>query len=262
MHSMTRCALSCALLMVAAASAHANVASVSAQFDHTDYNDGYGTRDVFGVDAHGRLADNRWHLGLAQGERDYGGRSYRGTRAQAALHRDWSRRLSTRTALMASDDDPVFVNREVAQDVHLKIVPNTVLSVGGRYAEYHANAYVSAWSVGVAYYFPRVTVSYRYSRHHLSSGTGGDGNALSLRVKDGRGKGSSQVWIGAGTSGYAAELDPLLLREHAAKRVFLRRNQPIGEHLMLNVGLGKTWHTTRVDRFTSLQSHVGLGYHW
>lgn len=262
MRAMTPGVLACAVMLAALPSAHADDEKVSAQFDHTDYGDGYGTRNVFGVEASGRSADSRWHLGAAHGERDYGGSRYRGTRLQGALQHDWSPRLSTRTAVTVSDDDPVFVNRELAQEVHFKVVPNAVLSAGGKYARYHGDAHVSAWSVGGAYYFPRVTASYRYSRHYLSSGGDGDGSTLSLRLKDAQGRGSSQLWVGTGTSAYSAELDPLLLREHRATQVFLRRNQPLGEHLMLNVGLGKAWHKTRVDRFTSINSHVGLGYHW
>jgi YaiO family outer membrane protein len=262
MRSITRGALSCALMLAAASSAYAAVETASVQFDHTDYREGYGKRDVSGVEATGRAGTSSWHVGLAHGERDYGGARYGGTRLSGSLHHTWSDALSTRTSVMYSDDNPVFVNREIAQELHLKVIPNTVLSAGGKYAEYHGSAYVSAWSVGAAYYFPRVTASYRYSKHHLSHGPGGDGSTLSLRLKDVQGKGSSQLWVGTGTSAYSAELDPLLVREHESTRVFLRRNQPLGEHLMLNVGLGKTWHKTRVDRFTSLTSHLGLGYHW
>lgn len=262
MRSMTRGVLSCALTLAAVSSAHAGVDKVSAQFDHSDYSNGYGKRDVFGVDVAGRAADSRWHVGLAHGERDYGGAAYRGTRVQGALHHDWNTQLSTRTAAVVSDNNPVFVNREIAHDFNLKVIPNTLLTVGGKYAEYRGNTYVSAWSAGASYYFPRVTATYRYSKHHLSSGTGGHGNTLSLRLKDAQGNGSTQLWLGDGTSAYAAELDPLLLREHASTRVFLRRNQPLGQHLMLNAGIGKAWHKTRVDRFSSINSHVGLGYHW
>lgn len=42
----------------------------------------------------------------------------------------------------------------------------------------------------------------------------------------------------------------------------MRRSQPLGEHLVLDMGIGKTWHRTRLDRFQSVQSHLGLGYHW
>ena len=44
--------------------------------------------------------------------------------------------------------------------------------------------------------------------------------------------------------------------------LFLRRSQPLGEHLVLDVGLGKTWHKTRLDRFQSVHTQVGLGYRW
>lgn len=262
MRSITRGALGCALMMAVAGAAHAGVDTVTAQLEHTDYSDGYGRRDVAGVEITGRAAGSRWQLGVAHGERDYGGVAYRGVRLHGGLVHDWTPRLSTRTAVTLSDRDPVFVNRQIAQDINIKPAANTVLTVGGRYAEYYGGSYVTAWSVGAAYYFPRLSVAYRYSRHRLSTGTGGGGSTVSLRLKDAQGKGSTQLWLGTGNSAYTAELDPTLLREHRAKRVFLRRNQPLGEHLMLHAGLGKAWHSTRVDRFSSIESQLGLGYHW
>jgi len=262
MSSITRGVLLCALILASLESAHADMYAVSAQFDHNDYREGYGSRNVFGVEAAGRAGHNRWHLGAAHGERDYGNASYGGTRLNGSLHRQWSGVFSTRTAVALSNDNPVFVNHEITQDLHYKVMGKALLTASGRYAEYYNHSYVSAWSVGASYYFPRVTASYRYSKHKLSNGPGGDGSTLSLRLKDAQGRGSSQVWVGTGTSTYSANVDPLLLRENESSSVFLRRNQPIGEHLMLNFGLGKTWHKTRVDRFTSLNSHLGLGYHW
>ncbi|HDS0948751.1 TPA: YaiO family outer membrane beta-barrel protein [Stenotrophomonas maltophilia] len=253
--------LPCALLL-ATASAHAGVDRVSLQLDHADYSDGFGKRDVQTLDVAGRSGDSRWHLGLAHGERDYGSARFSGNRVQGSLHHAWSPTVSTRTAFIASNDDPVFVNRQVNQDLQWKVAPQTVLSVGGKYAEYHAGAYVHGWSVGAAYYFPQVTASIRHERHSQSNGPDGYGTTLSLRLKDTQGRGSTQLWLGSGTSGYSAEADPLLLREHDARRLFVRRNQPLGEHLMLEAGLGKTWHKTRLDRFQSVQSHLGLGYHW
>ncbi|MGZ0028616.1 YaiO family outer membrane beta-barrel protein [Stenotrophomonas sp. S4] len=261
MRLIIRGALLCALLL-AVSSAHAGIDRVSVQLDHADYTDGFGKRDVQTVDVAGRSGDSRWHLGLAHGERDYGSKRFSGNRVQGSLHQRWGRRFSTRTAFTASNDDPVFVNRQVNQDLQWHVAPQTVLSVGGKYAQYHAGAYVSGWSVGAAHYFPRVTASLRHERHRQSNGPDGHGTTLSLRLKDAQGRGSTQLWLGSGTSGYTADADPLLLREHDARRAFVRRSQPLGEHLVLDMGIGKTWHKTRLDRFQSVQSHLGLGYHW
>ncbi|SMR83882.1 MULTISPECIES: YaiO family outer membrane beta-barrel protein [Stenotrophomonas] len=261
MRFINRGALPCALLL-AAASAHAGVDRVSLQLDHTDYNEGFGKRDVQTVDVAGRTGASRWHLGLAHGERDYGTSRYSGNRVQGSLHHDWSATVATRTSVIASNDDPVFVNRQINQDILWKVAGQTVLSVGGKYAEYHGSGYVSGWSVGATHYFPRVTASVKHERHRQSNGPDGHGSTVSLRLKDRQGHGSTQLWLGSGTSGYTADADPLLLREHDAKRVFLRRSQPLGEHLVLDVGLGKTWHKTRLDRFQSVHTQVGLGYRW
>ena len=261
MRLIFRGALPCALLL-AVSSAHAGIDRVALQLDHADYTDGFGHRDAQTLDVAGRSGDSRWHLGLAHGERDYGSARFGGNRVQGSLHHTWSPRFSTRTAATASNDDPVFVNRQFQQDLQWKVAPQTVLSVGGKYAEYHAGAYVSGWSVGASHYFPRVTASLRHERHRQSNGPDGHGTTVSLRLKDSSGRGSTQLWLGQGTSGYTADADPLLLREHDSKRVFLRRNQPLGQHLMLEAGLGKNWHSTRLDRFQSVQSHLGLGYHW
>ncbi|KOQ64824.1 hypothetical protein ABW41_03875 [Stenotrophomonas maltophilia] len=261
MRLIIRGALPCVLLL-AVSSAHAGIDRVLVQLDHADYTDGFGKRDVQTVDVAGRSGDSRWHLGLAHGERDYGSKRFSGNRVQGSLHQRWSPRFSTRTAFTASNDDPVFVNRQLNQDFQWKVAPQTVLSVGGKYAQYHAGAYVSGWSVGASHYFPRVTTSLRHERHRQSNGPDGHGTTLSLRLKDAQGGGSTQLWLGSGTSGYTADSDPLLLREHDARRAFLRRSQPLGEHLVLDMGIGKTWHRTRLDRFQSVQSHLGLAYHW
>lgn len=261
MRFITRGALPCALLL-AAASAHASVDRVSVQLDHTDYTEGFGKRDVQTVDVAGRNGASRWQLGLTHGERDYGSARYSGNRVQGSLHYDWSPSVATRTSMMASNDDPVFVNRQINQDIVWKVAEQTVLSVGGKYAEYHGSSYVSGWSIGASHYFPRVMASIKHERHRQSNGPDGHGTTVSLRLKDSQGRGSTQLWLGSGTSGYTAEADPLLLREHDAKRVFLRRSQPLGEHLVLDFGLGKTWHKTRLDRFQSVHSQLGLGYHW
>lgn len=262
MQSLTRRTLMCALVLAAAPCAHAGVESISTQVDHVDYDQARGSRDVAGAAVAGRIGDTRWQMEAAHGHRDFGDNAFSGTRMGASLHHDWSRYLSTRTSATFSDDSPVFANRDVSQDLMFKVLPNTVLSIGGRYAEYYGNTYLSGWSAGAQYYFPRVSASYRYSRHHLSSGGSGHGNTLMLRLQDAQGGGSSQLWLGSGTSAYVPDMDPLLLRDTRSKSVFLRRNQPLGEHLTLNVGVGKAWHETTFERFSGVSSHVGLGYRW
>lgn len=262
MHFPTRSALTCALVLAAVPCAQAGVESVTAQVDHNDYDQARGSRDVAGVAITGRTASSRWQLNAAHGQRDFGDTAYSGTRLGASLHHDWSRRVSTRTSATFSDDSPVFANRDISHEVKLKVLPNTLLNVSGRYAEYYGATYVSGWSAGAEYYFPRVSASYRYSRNHLSTGGSGNGNTLMLRLKDAQGRGSSQLWMGRGTSAYASDMDPLLLRDTRSTSIFLRRNHPVGEHLMLNAGIGKTWHETRFARFNSISSHLGLGYHW
>lgn len=262
MHYKIPRALLCATMLSATAGAHAGIESISSQVEHADYDSGRGDRDVFGINVTGRAGDTRWQAGVAHGQRDFGETAFSGTRVGASLHHDWSSRLSTRTSAAFSDDNPVFANQEFTQDVKLKLVRNTVFNLGGRYAEYYGGTYVTGWSAGAEYYLPRLTASYRHSRHRLSSGGSGYGNTLSLRLKDAQGRGHTQLWLGNGTSAYAPDMDPLLLRDSRSSSVFLRRSQPLGEHLMLNLGIGKTWHETRHDRFQSISSQLGLGYHW
>lgn len=262
MQFITRSALSCALVLAGASAAQAAVESISVQLDHADYDAARGSRDVAGVAVAGRTGESRWVLETAHGQRDFGDIAHSGTRAGASLHHRWNERLSTRTVARFSDDTPVFANREVGHDFKLKVLPNTVLHVGGRYAEYFGGTHVSGWSAGAAYYFPRVTAHYRHSRHHLSTRGEGHGDTLSLRLKDAQGRGSSQLWLGSGTSAYAPDMDPVLLRDNRSTSAFLRRNQPIGAHLTLNAGIGKTWHETPFEKYTSLSSQLGLAYHW
>lgn len=255
-------ALVCALMLSAIPAVHAAVESITAQAEHADYDSARGDREVFGVNVTGRTGDSRWQVGIAHGQRDFGDTAFNGTQVGASLHHDWSRRIASRTNARVSNDSPVFANREFTQDVKLKLVRNAVFNVGGRYAEYYGGTYVAGWSVGAEYYLPRVTAIYRHSRHTLSNGGKGYGNTLSLRLKDAHGRGSTQLWVGNGTSAYAPDMDPLLLRDNRSTSVFLRRSQPMGDHLMLNLGVGKTWHETANNRFDSISSQLGLGYHW
>lgn len=262
MQYRTHSALMCAFLLAAAPAAHAGVESISTQVDHTDYDQARGNRDVAGLAVAGRMGDTGWQLAATHGHRDFGDIAFSGTRVGASLHHEWSRHLSTRTAATFSDDSPVFANRDVSHDFMFKVLPNTVLNVGGRYAEYYGATYLSGWSAGAQYYLPRASASYRYSRHRLSSGGSGHGSTLMLRLQDAQGRGASQLWIGSGTSAYVPDMDPLLLRDTRSRSVFLRRNQPLGEHLMLNAGIGKAWHETEFERFSGISSQVGLGYRW
>lgn len=262
MQFLTRSTLTCALVLAGASAAQAGVDTLSMQVEHADYDAARGRRDIVGISVAGSTGDSRWVLETAHGQRDFGNVAYSGTRAGASLHHRWNGRLSTRTVARFSDDDPVFANREIGHDFTLVVLPKTVLSIGGRYAEYFGSTYVAGWSAGAGYYFPRVTAHYRYSRHHLSTGGNGHGHTLSLRLKDAQGRGSSQLWLGSGTSAYAPDMDPLLLRDNRSTSAFLRRSQPIGGHLTLNAGVGKTWHETPFEKYTSLGSHLGLTYHW
>jgi YaiO family outer membrane protein len=262
MISVTRGALSCALMFIALPTAYAGVDSVSVQLDTIDYADGHGSRDTAGFIVAGKAGDSSWQIDLTHGQRDFGPVAHSGTRFGGSLHHQWTPRLDTRTALVYSDDSPTFVNREINHDFKLKLIRNTVFNLGGRHAEYYGDTRVTGWSAGADYYFPRITASYRYSHHNVSSGGGGHGNTLSLRLKDAEGRGTSQLWIGHGTSAYAPDLDPLLLRDNRSTSVFLRRSQPLGQHLLLSAGMGKTWHETRFDRFTAVSAQVGMAYHW
>jgi YaiO family outer membrane protein len=153
------------------------------------------------------------------------------------------------------------VNREAIHDFNLKVVPNTVLTVGGRYSKYYGDVSVAGLSVGATYYVDRVSASYRYTGYRRSSGAHSHGNVASLRLKDDGGNGSTQLWLGKGTSVHEYEWLSEL-QDGKLKSATFRRIQPLTQKWALEASVGKVWYETPATKFDGVAAQVGATLAW
>jgi YaiO family outer membrane protein len=261
MRAIARRALPIALSVLAVPAAHAGVDKLSVQSDYVDYSDGHGLRRVSGVEATAKLGDTTVVLGAMAGSRDYGAEKHHGSRFTSLVYHDWTKRLSTRTAITASTNSPVFVRRELQHDFNIKLVRNVVMTLGGKHSEYFGGVRSTGWIAGGAWYTGRMIATYRFGQFDMTEGDDSTGHLLSMRLKDRSGDGLSQLWLGKGASLETADTlsDP---RENRSRSVAVRRVQPLGGGLSLNLTLGKTLYDNDVAKHHAISSGIGLAYDW
>lgn len=262
MKTLTHRTTATLLLACCAATAEAGMDKATMAIEHIDYSNGHGQRNVASLETVGSFGATTLVLSAAAGKRNYGNDvDFSGSRFHATAYHDWHPKLSTRTSAMLSTNDPVFANRDIAHDFNLKIIPNTVLTAGGRYSEYYGGVHATAWSAGASYYVSRMSVTYRYTGYHLSSGGNGHGNLLSFRLKDATGDGSTQLWLGKGTSIHAYEWLSEL-QDGEARSASIRRVQPLTKKVSLDLSVGKTWYETPTTKFNGMSARIGVAYSW
>jgi len=251
-----------ASLLIGSASAHATDSWVTAALSHTNYTNGFGERDILSAE-YGHVFDaNTLVLKAFGGTRDYdGGTSFDDASLSGTFYRDWNDKFSTRTNLAISKDEPVFANRVLDQEFSYKAFPNTVLTVGAKHTEYSDGVESNAWYSAAAYYFDRVMIRYRYTHYNLSGIDDSYGNLLTIRLKDREGAGSTQLWLGQGTSVQEYDWSPTV-QSGDYKSVALRRVQPVSQNVTLNLGLSQAWYDTPVSNYKGLTSNLGLTYRW
>ena len=229
------------------------VASVDGEY--LSYSVPFGSRRIVNARSTLDVGDTKLSFGLAQGSRKAGDDRFKAVRASAEVVHDWSSRLSTRTAASIASNQPVFVTRELAQDISYKPLPGTVLTVGGRYARYWGGVDALSWSLGAAQYFRGGMVSYRFSSfdvQHLGHSTG---HLVNFKVQDPYG--SNQLWLGHGTALHDAVW---LANPEKGKftNIEYRRVQPIGGGVGLMVGVNRIWYKADSAKFHGTGLRAGL----
>ena len=231
--------------------------AASVDGDYVTYSGPYGKRQVVSARSQFDAGTTKLSFAVSQGHRSAGDEKFNSTRLQLSVAHDWSSRFSTRTEASIASRNPVFVNRELIQDFSYKPLPQTVLTVGGRYARYATGLDTWSWSAGAAQYFPGGYVSYRFSSfdtEHLGHSVG---HLLSAKVTDPYG--ATQAWVGHGTS--LQEADSLIAPEKGRfTSVELRRLQPIGGGVSLSLGAKRTWFETPGDKYRGTGVHLGLAF--
>jgi YaiO family outer membrane protein len=236
-----------------------NLKTIAASVDgeYLSYSDTYGSRRIVNANTTMGWAKTDLSLTLSQGQRKAGGDNFKGTRLRATLVHKWTERLSTRTTAGIASDKPIFVTRELVQEASYKPMPQTVLTVGGRYSRYFGGVDAISWSVGAAQYFRGGMMGYRYSSYDVQHIGHTSGHLVNLKVSDRFG--SNQLWLGHGTALH----DAIWLASPEKGKftsVELRRVQPIGGGVSVMIGANKAWYDTGSTKFDSKGVRLGLTF--
>jgi YaiO family outer membrane protein len=230
---------------------------LSAQYTH--FTDGFGKRRQTGAEYSADLGRTAFTLSAKQAKRTFATESFSAVELSGTLYHDWNDTLSTRTQIGLSSDKPVFASRQVATDLNFKLVPQTVLTLGGKYARYYGGRDVLSWSAGGTWYFGDGSVGYRFTLSDVDKLGKSYSHLATIRVKDPRGSGLTQLWLGAGTSLHEQEV-LLAGQKGSYKSVSLQRVQPIEGALALNLQVGRNWYNTGTTDYHGTTASVGLSY--
>ncbi|EFJ57241.1 hypothetical protein HMPREF1621_01101, partial [Escherichia coli A25922R] len=151
-----------------------------------------------------------------------------------------------------ADNTPVFARQDFRQDINLALLPKTLFTTGYRYTKYYDDVEVNAWQGGVSLYTGPVITSYRYTHYDSSDAGSSYSNMISVRLKDPRGAGYTQLWLSRGTGAYTYDWTPET-RYGSMKSISLQRIQPLTEQLNLGLTAGKVWFNTPTDDYNGLQ---------
>lgn len=120
-----------------------------------------------------------------------------------------------------------------------------------------ASTEVNAWSGGGTLYAGPFISSYRYTRYHTVGAGESESHLLSVRLKDGKRKGYTQVFACTGTGAYTYDWTPET-RHGKLHSLSVKRSQPLTERLRLDMVLGKQWFETPVSDYSGINIHSGV----
>ena len=233
--------------------------SSSVRLEYTDFSKLYGDRASLTAESKLGLGQpTRVGVSFSEGQRRGGGSAIRSTQGTATVEHDWSERLSSRTSAGLASNGAVFAKEQFSQDISYKLGGGLVATIGGKFASYGNRNDVATWSAGAAYYLREATFSYRYSL--LASRRFGRSQAhlASVRVNDPGGSGSTQLWVGHGTSLFEVNLPRSANGRFTS--VALQRSQPIAGGLALNIGVNRAWYRTPTGDYTGTGVVAGLSF--
>ena len=230
---------------------------LSAQY--TNFSDGFGSRRQTSAEYSADLGRTAFTVSATQAKRKFATDSYSAVELSGTLYQDWNDKLFTRTHVGLSADKPVFASRQVGTDLNFKLIPQAVLMVGGKYARYYGDRDVLSWSAGGTWYFGGGSVGYRFTLSDVDKLGNGYSHLATVRLKDPGGTGTTQIWLGAGTSLHEQEV--LLAGQKGTYRsVALQRLQPIHGPLALNLQVGRSWYDTGTTDYRGTTGSIGITY--
>lgn len=246
-----------AALLACPAVVHAQTANTSIGVAYTDYSKAFGSRRIATADVSGLLGSARLSFTLSSGERRFADVKFKGTRVGGSVTNDWTDRLSTRTSVSVASNEPVFARSEIAQDISYKPIQNAVLTVGGKRATYFGGTHVNSWSAGGTYYFRGASVGYRFSAFDTKGLGVSHAHQLNVRVPDPGGRGSTQLWVGKGSSLQDLAWLPTAGRGKYTS-VAARRLQPVADGVAFSIAADRTWFDTPTANHTGTTVRIGF----
>jgi YaiO family outer membrane protein len=257
---MQNARLICAsLFAVAAMPAHAADAKFGMTSEYTHFSGGFGSLRETGGETTLEFGRTKLIAGVTNGLRKVDGDKYSSVRFSGTVYHDWTDRFYSRTSISAASNQPVFARREVAQDFSYKLTRKAIVTVGGKHSQYYGGQDVLSWSAGGTYYFGGGLVSYRFSSYDSKGLKSSYGHTLSARIKDPRGSGSTQLWLGAGTALHDGDLLPIA-ETGKFRSVTLQRVQPLTKNIALRAGAGRTWYESAGNKYAGTTGTIGLTF--
>jgi YaiO family outer membrane protein len=248
-----------ASFLVSSQAAYAADTSFSLDTERTKYTGALGSRDAASLEGTSDFGNTALSLSLSRGKRKTDEGSYSAVRAAGTIYHDWNDRVYTRTTVGVSSNQPVFATREVATDLNFKPAAGVVLTAGAKRARYFGNRDVASLSAGGSLFFSRGFVNYRFTSYDAEHTGQAKGHLATIRLRDGKGSGATQLWLGTGTS--LQEEEPLLGGQEGKYRsASLKRVQPISARLAVSLSLRRTWYNTALSDYRGTTASVGLTY--
>jgi len=231
--------------------------SVTVAASSQDFSDGYGSLRSVTLEYKAVLDDDTTVLvSPVVGQRRTASMEESAVGGGATVYHDWSGTVSTRTQAFVAEDEPVFANLDLSQDVTVKVASQTTVTVGGRWARYFGGKEVTFLSVGARQYFKGGSVAYRLSRIDPEGGRAFLAHLLNLTLDDPHGAGKTRLWLGTG----AASLERSQLEDSFTGHDWsglVQRAQPLTGKLALIGSAGVSTYARPGDDITS--TTIGLG---
>lgn len=227
--------------------------------EYTNYSGSFGKRQETTAQYSTDLGRTAFTVSASHAKRKFENDSFTAVELSGTIYRDWGDRFYTRTNVALSSDKPVFATRQVSNDFNFKVLPGAVVTVGGKYARYYGDRDALSWSAGGTWYFGGGLATYRYSNYNVDRLGKSHSHLATFRLKDGRGDGQTQLWLGSGTSLHEEEL-LLSGRKGNYRSIALQRVQPIKGRLAVNVTLGRTWYDTNSANYRGTTASIGLSF--
>ncbi len=226
--------------------------------ERRDYSDGFGELNTVTGEFLATEGDTTIVIEPRWGERETSVGSWDAVGIGADVYHRFSQGVSTRTRLAVAQDEPVFANIDVAQDVTVRLAPALTGTVGARYARFFGDQDVYFVSGGPRYYFKGGSISYRLSYIEPKNRDEIWAHMVQLTVNDGAdSRGKTQLWLSAGET----SLDDAVFVGQASGKdyaAYLRRYQPISGQFDLIANVGIASYDRPGGRVTAPTFGVGI----